>query len=371
MADEPEIKAQIHTTIGDTYGAIGRYDLAEPHFEAALKIRRELFGDRGVKIAESLYYLGGVKFLKGDWLTSERLYQEALSIQREMPNEGNNLPYMLLDMGNLLAEKADTTSAETLFREALDIFRNKNGEEHITVAIAHEYLGFVFNTRGDLDAAQAEYEEAMRLFENAPAENLAKTKTKLGQIHTAKGEYKEAESYLRDSLRLLRQQYGDKSERAIDARSALAYLLYRKGEYPAAKREVEDVLQLDLQLLREGWTEFASAQTLLGMILNKTGKHARGEACLRDALSIYTRAKPQAERGIAGIKGALGECLMDQKRYDEAESFLTESYNALKLGQVPQSPTLRETMSRLATLYEKWGKLSLAAQFGAQLGQSK
>ena len=365
MADEPEIKAQIHTTIGDTYGAIGRNDLAEPHLEAALKIRRELFGDRGIKVAESLYYLGGNKFLRGDWVSSERLYQEALSIQREMPNEGNNLPYMLLDMGNLLTAKADTIPAEALFREALEIFRNKHGEEHITVAIAHEYLGFVFNRRGDLNAAQAEYEEAMRLYEKTPGSNLTKTKIQLGQIHEAKGEYKEAESYLRESLSLLLQQYGDKSERPNDARLPLARLLYRKGEYAAAKREVEEALQLYRRVLLEGRAEFASAWTLLGMILNKTRKRAQAESYLRDALSLYTRAKPQDARGIAGIRGALGECLMDQKRYEEAEPFLSESYNSLKVGQIQQSPTLSEAISRLVTLYEKWGKPAQAAQYGA------
>ena len=54
--------------------------------------------------------------------------------------------------------------------------------------------------------------------------------------------------------------------------------------------------------------------------------------------------------------GYLGECLLTQKRYDEAEPLLTESAQTLERVHVPQSPVTKEAHERLAALYAARGK---------------
>ena len=58
LADQPEVRAELHHTIGNTYRALRLYDPAERHFRAALQLYREVYGERHPKVAESLYYLG-------------------------------------------------------------------------------------------------------------------------------------------------------------------------------------------------------------------------------------------------------------------------------------------------------------------------
>ena len=72
LNDEPEVKAEILTTIGDTYNAIGRVDLAERPFELALALRRSVFPPDHIRIAESLYYLAGAKKLLGKHAAARR-----------------------------------------------------------------------------------------------------------------------------------------------------------------------------------------------------------------------------------------------------------------------------------------------------------
>lgn len=52
-----------------------------------------------------------------------------------------------------------------------------------------------------------------------------------------------------------------------------------------------------------------------------------------------------------------------QKRYSEAETFLTEGYNTLKASLGQQDPRTEEARRRLIKLYEAWKKLSVAARF--------
>ncbi|HJQ27062.1 MAG TPA: serine/threonine-protein kinase [Blastocatellia bacterium] len=366
LTEQPEIKAEIHTTIGDTYRALGRLGLAGAHFEAALNLRRDLFGDRHVKVAESLYYLGGVKTLQGDWRTGERLYREALAIQRDRPNDGNNLPYMLLDLGNLLLTKSDAT-AETLFREALEIFRNKHGDEHVTVAIAREYLGSAYFERGDYERAQAEFEEALNVYAKTPGSLSAVSRLRLSTICMTRRQYGQAEALIHQAVDQYVEHFGAQHFLSLGARNYLAELAFVKGDYRAAKREILASLHLALQTSPEERSEYTGIRAALGRVMSKLGQAARGEPYLRDILALRSRELPETGRAIAEIKGDLGECLMEQKRYGEAETLFVESYESLKASQVAQSPALKEALTRLVTLYEKWRKPELAAQYRTAL----
>jgi tRNA A-37 threonylcarbamoyl transferase component Bud32/tetratricopeptide (TPR) repeat protein len=124
LVDQPEVKADLHHTIGNTYRALEVYDAAERHFRAALELRRRLFGEHHPRVAESLYFLGAVFHLKGDYATAEQLFRQALAILRMEPNRENaNLPFLVADLAGLLIGKGDPTAAEPLFREALDLVR--------------------------------------------------------------------------------------------------------------------------------------------------------------------------------------------------------------------------------------------------------
>ncbi|HYW72324.1 MAG TPA: serine/threonine-protein kinase, partial [Pyrinomonadaceae bacterium] len=129
LKDEPEVRAELHHTIGDTYRALGFNDEAEQHLRAALDIYRQVYGDRHPKVAEGLYYLGGVLFLKGDHAHAEAAHRQAIALMREVDPDNVNLPYMLEDLGGMLAGKKDP-AGESLLNEALALFRKRYGEDH-------------------------------------------------------------------------------------------------------------------------------------------------------------------------------------------------------------------------------------------------
>jgi eukaryotic-like serine/threonine-protein kinase len=365
LSEQPEIKAEIHTTIGDTYRALGRLQSAEAHFTAALELRRALFGDRHVKVAESLYYLGGVKTLQGDWQVGEQLYRDALAIQRAMPNEGNNLPYMLLDLGNLLLTKGDTQAA-ALFGEALEIFRSKYGEAHTTVAIAREYLGMAYQERGDDERAQDEFEAALGVYEQTPGSLAAVSLLRLGEIHISRRQYQEGEALIHRALDQYAWRYGEKHFLALGARNYLVYLALERGDYRTAKREIGKSLRIARQVPAEERSEPHIGEAFAA-VLNKTGQPARAEPYLREALRAHSRQLPDTSLSVAETKAALGECLMEQKRYAEAEGWLLQSYESLKASQVAQSPRLKTALNRLVRLYDTWRKPELAAPYRAAL----
>jgi eukaryotic-like serine/threonine-protein kinase len=356
MSDQPEVRAEIHTTIGDTYRSIGRSDLAEPHFEAALKIRRELFAEDHVKVAESLFYLGGVKSLLSDRATAETLYRQALAIQRARPAEGNNLPYMMLDLASVLNWKGEMEEAEALLLEALAIFEQRNGAEHVTVAIAHDYLGYTYHEWGDFDRAEKELREALRLYAKTPHTETAKNMYFLSGFEKARGNYKEAESLLRQALDQFRQVNGEIYSLTAGAITSLADLAELKGNNKEAARGYEKSLDIYRQLAAQDSQEPNTYSFAIASILMRTGQYARAETLFRQYLSLPSVIARGRSRGLAEGKKSLGECLMAEKRFAEAEPLLKESLESFRAVQVPHSPRIADAERLLEKLYLSWKK---------------
>lgn len=68
---------------------------------------------------------------------------------------------------------------------------------------------------------------------------------------------------------------------------------------------------------------------------------------------------------ISLAEGALGECLMAQGRYAEAEPLLVQSYDEIHTSQGDQDPRTAEALKRLVVLYDAWQKPQRAAQYRA------
>ena len=71
---------------------------------------------------------------------------------------------------------------------------------------------------------------------------------------------------------------------------------------------------------------------------------------------------------LGNLEGALGECLLTQKRYAEAEELLLAGYDDLKLRLSAQNRLAMHDGNLLHELYTVWDKPALAARFASQPG---
>ena len=66
------------------------------------------------------------------------------------------------------------------------------------------------------------------------------------------------------------------------------------------------------------------------------------------------------------VSAALGECLLDQQRYADAEPLLLVGYAASKKRLGEHDPTTVAAARRLRELYTAWNKPAEAARFAQQ-----
>lgn len=88
---------------------------------------------------------------------------------------------------------------------------------------------------------------------------------------------------------------------------------------------------------------------------------------LRDTLKSRADTYGEHYYYTALTKAALGECLTTQKRFEEAEPLLIESYNDLKASQGEQNPRTVEALRFLVGLYDLWKRPDRAAPYRALL----
>jgi serine/threonine protein kinase/Tfp pilus assembly protein PilF len=373
LADQPEVLAEMQRTIGAVYYAQGRYDQAEQILRAALEKYSRLYGPASYQSVEASNTLANSLLRRGNTAEAESLFRKDIEIARKEAQRGHldvrTMAYVLGDYGSMLDQRADKATAGYL-REALQYASQLTGKDRAYVAMIDNDLGDVAYRSGDLKEAErlnrAAIDEYRRLPEGTYVE-MAASLSNLGAVLIKQGKYDEAEPFVREGLELRRNRLGNAHPDTAMSLFRLSDLLYKKGDFQSAESAAKESVQVfSLALTRpKDNAYFANPLMELGLILNKMGRSREGEDYLREALAIRIHLLPGGNQLIGVSQGALGECLITQKRYGEAEPFLLESYASLKTVQGEQSPPTREAARRLVTLYQFWGKPEKAARYQA------
>ena len=202
LEDEPEVKATIHSIIGNAYQRLGEHDKASPHLESALNLRKKAFGNRHAEVAKSLVELARFKSEQGRSDEAIALAKEALSIDDtfETPDEQrikvlDELALQLWAVGkwdqltpivdemraiaaknpdkypeqaNLLHRLAETMEdpvvGEEYAREAVGLHQRLHGKNHPETAWGVQALAKTLRRQAKFAEAAQFYEQALAIF---------------------------------------------------------------------------------------------------------------------------------------------------------------------------------------------------------------
>ncbi|MGH7598590.1 MAG: tetratricopeptide repeat protein, partial [bacterium] len=161
LSTQPEIAAEVLTTIGITYQNLGHYDRAEPVLKRALEMHRHLFGEEHLKVALSIKNMALLRHYQGDLKNAEPLYLQAISMYRRLETQPTlAFAEALNDYGTLLNDVGKFEPAKILYRESLAMYVRLAGNVHQEVASVNNNLALTFHEEGKLDSAEALYRHA-------------------------------------------------------------------------------------------------------------------------------------------------------------------------------------------------------------------
>ncbi len=347
----------------------GRYDEALAPAREALRLHRELFGPEHTLVATDLFNLATIRMARGEYDRAEELFTACLAMRRKLL--GDRHPHVALtlnNLGELYQKRGRLEEAERAHREALAIRREVLGEDHPEVAASLNDLGVVLYFEGDREGAAEQFRRAVAIWRRTLGGTHPRVLTGLNNLGSAlreAGDLEAAEGPLREVLELRRKTLGPDHPDVAQSLNNLAELLLRRREYDEAESDFRSALAIWREALGADHPTTAYALDGLGRLLAARGRCADAEAPLREGLDIRVAKLEKGSTLIAGTRLALGRCLTELRRYDEAEPLLLASYPVIREARGDEAEFTRRARQALVDLYTAWGRPAEARRYRA------
>ena len=374
LSNEPYVLAEVLHNIGRTYNNLAQYEAAERNLRASLAIYQRLSGDDN-EISKSwcMGNIGDVLIATDRNEEAEPIIRQAIEIQRRFGSQTKrDLGVSLVQLGKILLRKGDNLQAEKILQEALAVAREAGGEENEVVLFALNELAILRGKANDFESAGHIESQIIPILRRMPEQkaNLATVLANYGNTLTIQGKANEAETFLQESLELNRETYGEESIYIAHARANLGLAKLAQGRYSEAKTEAEKALAIQKKILPSNHQATTLSLSVIGLALTKLDQSKKGERFLRQALGISRKNYRADDWRIYNLESQLGECLLAQHRFADAESFLLHSYEKLKGSFGEDSRLASDALQRVVRLYEDWSRPEDAARYRTALQKS-
>jgi serine/threonine protein kinase len=247
-------QAAIHNALGLAYTGLGMYDVALPHLNVALDVRRRVHGADHPDVALTLSGLAYWANEQGQHEKAEGHLRDALAIRRKKlgpdhPTVATTLSSLAFTLSQLKKPEAAAVSAE-----ALALRHKLYGAASAEVAAALSHRGLALKMQGKLDEAEQAIRESVAMYRRFTGENslnVARAVNNLGRVLAQRDDLPGAIAAYREALDISRRYHGDVHPEVADGMITLAHALAKVGDHAAAVRLKRDRLTVLLAIVNE------------------------------------------------------------------------------------------------------------------------
>jgi tetratricopeptide (TPR) repeat protein/tRNA A-37 threonylcarbamoyl transferase component Bud32 len=372
-ADHPDTLAS-RNNLALVYKFQGRYDEAARLCETVLADSTPRLGADHPAILTTQDNLAGIYEFQGKLADAEALYQAVL--QARTSQLGPHHPDTLTTQNNLAViygNQGRYEEAEQLNRMVIDLRTKHIGAGHPDTLATQNNLANVYRNQERYDEAEALYRAMLAASSErfGPDNRLTLViKNNLGDLYRILGRLEEAEPLFREVLDTRLARLGPDNPDTVLSQGNLAALYAALGRYaeaePLFRAAVAGHRRID-------GAESPPSITMLvesGINLLRLRKYADAEELLRECWTIRRAKQPDAWTTF-NTESLLGEALLGQQKYAEAEPLLLSGYAGIKARVEAIPPRFRrlrleQALNRLIDLYTAWERPEEAAKWTAE-----
>jgi serine/threonine protein kinase/Flp pilus assembly protein TadD len=202
LANQPEVEAELMTTIGLAYDDLGQESKAEDALHRALDLRRKLPG-ADLAVAVSLRNLGYLVCFVGRHSEGRVMLEEALSINRTLlGNENVEVAKCLSELSRALPYTGTLAESEAMAFQALAMQKKILGPDHEDVAYSLAFLAELQTDQGELVEAEETIRQALAMQRKVLGERRPETAyclDELSRVLIQRGKLADAETAAREA----------------------------------------------------------------------------------------------------------------------------------------------------------------------------
>lgn len=328
LEDQPEVKATIHSTIGNAYRGLGVREQTALHLKTALDLRRQIQGAEHPDVAQSLHDYAWYHHDNADYPAAEQALRDSLDMRRRLlGNEHVDVAASLDGLGDILRHVDRFDEAESLAREALAMRRRLLPPDHPDVAESLKNLGRALRAKNQFEESESALREALAILQKLHGEHptIATCQQELGRLLQMKGDYVHAIPVYREALAMARKVLGENHHDVGTTMTYLGESLTETAEYAAAEPLLREGLARGRAVHGDIHSCVAWQQNALAIMLRHSSRSTEAEALFRQVLDMY--------RGLEGEEGTLtnllrvnlADVLVVQGQLAEAERLAREA----------------------------------------------
>jgi serine/threonine protein kinase len=319
-------------------------DKALPLWEQALNIQQARLGRDHPETLTTMNNLAAGYRIAGKIEKALALFEESLQLTLEKfgPDHPNTLVNRSnLAMAYLAARQID--KALPLLEQTLERQIAKLGKNHHETLIMMHNLAMALREAGQLDKALQLWEETLKLKEatlgkDHPETHL--TRNSLAETYHSAGRLDQALPLFEQIWNLRKTKLGPDHEDTLVALGNLARAYCDAKQRDKAVPFMRDFIAHYRNRLPKEDRTFAVVVAQVGHALLQCGEFPLAEEMLRECLAIRKKKEPDAWTTFNTLS-LLGQALLGQKKYREAEPLLLKGYEGLKARRDSIPPQVR------------------------------
>jgi len=292
LAQQPDLQASMLALLGSVYLELGLPEKAEPLLSRSLAMREKLPGSEHAEVADSLYWLAGLKARLGDYRGSEALAKRAVRIREQSPGRDSALAEALSQLGGILRNLGRLEEARDLSQRAVAI-EEKNGGANLYKWLTN--LAAVEVDLDNFDSARKLAERALEIgirSEGKVDVQVDVTMLNLASMATAQEDYPRALSLFKQALAIDERAFGKESAGHVYTLGEMGELYLAMGDYPRAREALDRAIEVGKRSLPPDHLAFAAPLTYLGRLLLAEGKPREALSFLEHGLALREKAFP-------------------------------------------------------------------------------
>jgi CHAT domain-containing protein/Tfp pilus assembly protein PilF len=352
----PEQKKRLEKT--RALGETAKERLASGHLDEAittllerLKIEREVLGEDGEAVIDTLAEIGGIYRDRQDYPKAREYWEKArvhcarrhgerhytvktIDVQLRYIEQLGRLSLeqraklrKSLELNDAAPEPDSTEAvrkAVGMLQEALEIRRSILGKEHEAVAVTLNNLAYTQSGGGFYPQAEVTHLEALAIRQRVYGEDhpeTAESHNNLGHVLRLEGKLGEARRHLEKAVEIRENTFGKDSLEAAQSMNNLGLVLSQLGLYERAG----DSYRRSLAIRRrhpENLLAVATACNNLGIFSYQIGDYVESRRYLEETLELLGHISKSDTRNRAATYNVLGVLLLAQGDYADALRYL-------------------------------------------------
>lgn len=323
LADQPEVRASVHNTMGLSYLLLCRFESARTELESALAIRRELLGDNHMDVAVTLDHLAMLNLEQENLDAAQSQAGEALGIQQAAAGERSwQAAQSCVILARVAGVRNDLAEAEALFKKALDIQLSTIGENNTQVVETLVKLGELQRHRQHFDDSGKSFERALRICQTSLKPNdphQASVRGAIGALQREINLFPESDKNLTDALDLCTKIYPGPHLETATILNSLGALRNVQQRYEEAIPVLQSALQMRRTLLGKDTPTTAHTMCNLGASFKNLGRFAEADAMYQLALPLAKEGR--LRRLEATILNNIAALRLSEGKFQQSEAY--------------------------------------------------